>query len=430
MVLNSEWYLFVIIGDVAVLVALLYFHDRPFGHMLHMLLFALKLGLQWGNAYEATTQPVFGPNGVSVMLFLCIPLVQMPLQSSFLKPLEEGEGDAAIGVGEDDDPSRRLLSPTPSPTGGRDVYSERGSARHSHSTARNNEQYQPTSYTPISGTYTPSNNDNLYRKSNEGSSRPSTTTASRIQQQLQQAKEIPDTLSTFATNFNLYLSHLMHSLDIMSLYFFSFTSPETTEEHTAAPTPFRNFIAVLSICAFVVNNLVVLHLFFHRAGILNVVIPGLPKVIKSLAEKGSGITRTHNGASSLSNGNQGFLSDSRSGNPSAKKKPSAETAADAHKAAHRVKMLQYMIIMLIVVDIPFVIARLELWRKQYSALSIFVAKNIKDIVDMTMLLSRNSNEGDEGEGGAGDGPIRSGGDLTGDERKLRGISVVIPNASR
>eukprot|EP00658_Telonema_sp_P-2_P033021 TRINITY_DN24325_c0_g1_i4.p1 TRINITY_DN24325_c0_g1~~TRINITY_DN24325_c0_g1_i4.p1 ORF type:complete len:242 (+),score=44.38 TRINITY_DN24325_c0_g1_i4:228-953(+) len=211
------------------------------------------------------------------MLFLVIPLVQMPLQSSFLKPLED-EGDAATTIGgEDDDPSRRLLSPAPSPTGGRDVYSDRGSARHSQSASRqNNESYQPTSYTPISGTYTPSNND-LFRKSNEGGSRPSTTTtttASRIQLLHNKEYQTPDTLSTFATNFNLYLSHLMHSLDIMSLYFFSFTSPETTEDHTAAPTPFRNFIAVLSIFAFVVNNLVVLHLFFHRAGILNVVIPG------------------------------------------------------------------------------------------------------------------------------------------------------------
>jgi hypothetical protein len=50
----------------------------------YVALFTLKLGLIWDGVHELAKQTVFGPNGFAVVLFVCIPIVQLALFSPSL----------------------------------------------------------------------------------------------------------------------------------------------------------------------------------------------------------------------------------------------------------------------------------------------------------------------------------------------------------
>ena len=244
-----------IAGDVLVLAAMLYDgvdHPRPVA--MYVLLYVVKMAVQYNNAYETDQQNIFGPNGVSVMLFLCIPVIQFPM------------------------------------------YVMGGSSN------------------------------------------------------------TVDIVEQFARNFNLFLSHLLSSLDIISLYGFAFIQPVSTANTAAAPTPFRNLILILVIVAFLGNNLSVIYLFYQRSGIHHAEIPFMPQKFREVSRQADG--------------------------------------EDAEASSHQRRLFHYMLFMLVVCDVPMLLTRLELWRQQYAPLNIFVAKNIKGIADAIMLVLRadHSNE--------------------------------------
>jgi hypothetical protein len=248
-----------VVGDAAVLAAMLYYgvdHPRPI--VLYVVLYVTKMAVQYNKAYETDQQSFFGPNGVSVMLFLCIPVIQFPMY--------------VMGGG--------------------------------------------------------SGNSNV------------------------------DIVAQFARNFNLFLSHLLSSLDIISLYGFAFTKPESTANTAAAPTPFKNLILILVIVGFLGNNLAVIYLFYQRDGTHHAEIPFMPQKFKEVSRHADG-------------------------------------GEDAEASSHQRRLFHYMLFMLVVCDVPMLLTRLELWRQQYAPLNIFVAKNIKGIVDAIMLVLRadHSNEG-------------------------------------
>ncbi len=220
---------------------------------MYVLLYVTKMAVQYNKAYETTQQPIFGPNGVSVMLFLCIPVIQFPMY------VMGGSGHSSV-----------------------------------------------------------------------------------------------DIVAQFAQHFNLFLSHLLSSLDIISLYNFAFIGPDSTE-NIAAPTPFKNLILILVIVAFLGNNLAVIYLFYLRDGSHNAEIPFMPQKFKEVSREADG---------------------------------------GSNASSHQRRLFHYMLFMLVVCDLPMLLTRLELWRQQYAPLNIFVAKNIKGVVDAIMLVLRadHSNE--------------------------------------
>lgn len=81
---DSMW-LF-LIPDALVLGAYVYFRGTQYGGMLYAVLFSVKMAVQWGEAYRTAQEPFFGPNGVSAMLFVCIPMIQFPLYTASIGP--------------------------------------------------------------------------------------------------------------------------------------------------------------------------------------------------------------------------------------------------------------------------------------------------------------------------------------------------------
>eukprot|EP00743_Colponemidia_sp_Colp-15_P021463 GILK01028451.1.p1 GENE.GILK01028451.1~~GILK01028451.1.p1 ORF type:complete len:183 (+),score=9.93 GILK01028451.1:1-549(+) len=159
----------------------------------------------------------------------------------------------------------------------------------------------------------------------------------------------------------------MHTLDLITLFYFAFIAPTTNQTQKEAPLPFRILIAILFCFGFFTNHAILLHLFYNREDIHLANIPLIQPIIKAA--------------------NRAMKSEGGGANPD----------ADPKKSYQR-RLFQYMLVMLAVVDVPLLIARLELWSGQYAPLSIFVAKNIKDIVDVAMLTLRvneNLRENDD-----------------------------------
>lgn len=165
----------------------------------------------------------------------------------------------------------------------------------------------------------------------------------------------------FSTRFNLYLSHLLHSLDVISIYRFSFTAPVTTVDYVKCPAPFKSLIIMMIALSFCGNNISILHLFYRRKGVEDAEIPLLPQRFLDASRR---IERDHAGVKT-----------------------------DREVASHQRRMFQYFLFMLVVCDVPMLIARLELWRKSYWKLDIFVAKNLKNIIDVLMLMMRSDRTG-------------------------------------
>lgn len=264
-ILTTKTALIIVFFDAAVLVAYLYFKfEKPYATMAYTVLYAIKMAIQWDSAYLTANESVFGPNGVCVMLFLCIPLVQFPLY---------------------------MMGTSTSPV----VVVQRS--------------------------------DNAIEGQSGG----------------------PNIVESFTMNFNLFLSHLLHSLDLISIYNFAFVLPESTVNYAAAPRPFKILIILLIFVAFLGNNLSVLHLFYRRDNVEDAEIIFLPRKLREVSRL---VDNTEEGGS------------------------------------QRRRIFQYMLCMLVVCDVPMLITRIELWRQQYAPLNIFVAKNIKSIADVIIMVMR------------------------------------------
>jgi hypothetical protein len=265
-ILVNRWVLVVVILDVAVLACHIYYRfEKPYATLLYILCYAVKMSIQWGNAYKTADQTFFGPNGVSVMLFLCIPLIQFPLY--------------VMG------------------------------------TSATQMQVTQRSENAIEGR----------------------TAAAGI-------------VTGFTNNFNLFLSHLLNSLDIISMYTFAFVPPESTTTQNAAPSQLKAFVMILLFIAFVGNNVSVVHLFYRRNNVQEAEIVFLPQKFRQVTK-------------------------------------SVDNVEDEGGSQRR-RIFQYLLFMLVVCDVPMLLTRLELWRQQYSTLNIFVAKNIKSIADAVILVMR------------------------------------------
>ena len=270
-ILFGNWALLIVALDVGVIGAILFLGLSPASGYLYTCLYALKMGLQWGRAYVTKDQPFFGPNGMVANLFMCIPIIQLPLYTSTLARRGElastGEPGAAAALA------------------------------------------------AVGSTF----------------------------------------IDVFVSNFNLFLSHLLHSLDIISMFLFAFVPPVATAENKRTPTPFRWLIGVFMLLAFIANNCSLLHLFYQRIGDIDAEIPFLPKRIREASRR-------------------------------------SDEADDNVQRSHHRRMFQYFLLMLVVCDFPFLVSRFELWRQSYAPLDIFIAKNLKDLCDVFALLLRTEKQ--------------------------------------
>eukprot|EP00758_Cryptobia_borreli_P011843 Tbor_TRINITY_DN5695_c5_g2::TRINITY_DN5695_c5_g2_i4::g.8815::m.8815 len=347
---GSKLILFIIIADLGTLIALIYYWRRPYGHMIHIVLFTAKLAIQWNHAYETQNQPVLGPNGVNVMLYLCVPLVQLPLHAAFIR----------------DDSEEKKID---------DVKSNDERASPIEEKQRKFLARSPTSYIASA--------ESLYSSFMRESLATTSSTRGPRERGRQTRKRANEFVESYAANFNLYLSHLLHSLDIFSLYAYSFVVPGTTSSHIETPAPFRTLLTFLFCIAFMVNNISVLFLFFKRPGSEDAVIPGFPRNVLEAASGGPAGRR----AQSVSAGDTLGLRGLRGCDPEEDRRLRGE-------ASHHTRMFQYMLLMVVVCDIPLLIARIQLWWKSYAPISIFIAKNIKEIIDVCMVMLRVSELND------------------------------------
>jgi hypothetical protein len=78
----------ILIGDFIVLGMFIGWKLCPNTCVAYVILFAVKMGLVWGDAWKFAGEPVFGSSGFASLLFVCIPIIQLTLFS----PTMENEG--------------------------------------------------------------------------------------------------------------------------------------------------------------------------------------------------------------------------------------------------------------------------------------------------------------------------------------------------
>ncbi|KEG12565.1 hypothetical protein DQ04_01611070 [Trypanosoma grayi] len=162
-------------------------------------------------------------------------------------------------------------------------------------------------------------------------------------------------VENFTNNFNLLLLHLLNSLDIVTMYT-SFVAPE--RELTAfapTPEPFRCLIIIIVSVAFVGNNIGVIHLFYTREGVEHAELKCLPKKFRDAT---------------------------------------AHWSSTDMGGSHKRRILQYMLLLLVVCDVPLLAVRMQLWWRGHQMLSVFVTKNIKSILDAVMVVLRVDRSGE------------------------------------
>lgn len=267
-ILYSPAVLGIVALDVAVLATVAAMGVRSIAPgVAYTAMFALKAILLYQHAPATASQSVFGSNGAYVMLFLCIPMIHIPLYITATDAMTEANGGF---------------------------------------------------------------------------------------------------VEQFATNFNLYLTHLLHALDAISLFSVGFipTAGEGgsvgEDLTTPLPPPFRALIIALIVVAFVANNVCMLLIFFESSWSTMVQpLLGLARVaVSPVGFSGSFDTTSLRALDSTSRG-----------------------------ASNR-RLRQYMLAMMVLADAPMLVTRLVLWFHVYAPLSVFVAKNIKDIVDVFMMYLR------------------------------------------
>ncbi|RNF15911.1 uncharacterized protein Tco025E_05347 [Trypanosoma conorhini] len=156
-------------------------------------------------------------------------------------------------------------------------------------------------------------------------------------------------VENFNNNFNLFLLHLLNSLDIFTVYG-SVVFPSAPE--SSLPTlskPFRVLIFIIVSIAFVGNNVGVVHLFYARDGVEQAELACLPKRLRDATNQWSS---TDVGGS------------------------------------HKRRILQYMLLLILVCDAPLLAVRTQLWWRDQQMLSVFLVKNIKAILDTFMVVLR------------------------------------------
>jgi hypothetical protein len=164
----------------------------------------------------------------------------------------------------------------------------------------------------------------------------------------------------FTRRFNLFLAHLLHSLDIISLYRFSFVEQNNSAVMTTEPCPgpFKVLLMILISVAFLANNLSILHLFHRRQGDQDADLPFLPQRMKEASRRVESETRD------------------------------GRAEGEDENASYQRRIFLYVMLMMVCCDLPLLVCRMELWRKKYWKLDIFVAKNLKNILDALMLMMR------------------------------------------
>ncbi|RNF00001.1 hypothetical protein TraAM80_07865 [Trypanosoma rangeli] len=156
-------------------------------------------------------------------------------------------------------------------------------------------------------------------------------------------------VGNFNNNFNLLLLHLLNSLDIFTVYS-SVLFPGTRKGSLrTVPEPFQILISIIVSVAFVGNNVGVIHLFYARDGVECAELMFLPKRLRDAINQWS--------------------------------------STDAN-GSHKRRILQYMLLLIVVCDVPLLAVRTQLWWRDHQMLSIFLIKNIKAIFDMFMVVLR------------------------------------------
>ncbi|ESL07181.1 hypothetical protein TRSC58_05136 [Trypanosoma rangeli SC58] len=156
-------------------------------------------------------------------------------------------------------------------------------------------------------------------------------------------------VGNFNNNFNLLLLHLLNSLDIFTLYgtvLFPGTSKGSLQ---TVPEPFQILISIIVSVAFVGNNVGVIHLFYARDGVECAELMCLPRRLRDAINQWS--------------------------------------STDAN-GSHKRRILQYMLLLILVCDVPLLAVRTQLWWRDHQMLSIFLIKNIKAILDTFMVVLR------------------------------------------
>lgn len=308
--LHGPGALTVLIADLVVLVMLFVWQLCPNTCVAYVILFGLKMGLIWGQAYTLLKEPVFGPSGFAAMLFICIPIIQMTLFSPSLE--------------------------------------------------------------------------------NEGISQ------------------------AFVSRFNIAMTHLLHSLDIISFFAICFKPLEGggIAQLKPIPIPLRWTMLVLSLIAFGANNLGIPLLFF-RSKFRRITLPqphsGAGDSIMAVANSSVSHRDFHLMADPQLNSNESFYasgagggggggdeqqgrdSSSRGSGSGSKKGEDgdANTAAAVLEYNENEQMMTFMLLMMMLCDFPFLAARFALWGTQVERMDVFAAKNIKAMLDVCMLLTRS-----------------------------------------
>ncbi|ORC92780.1 uncharacterized protein TM35_000021060 [Trypanosoma theileri] len=161
-------------------------------------------------------------------------------------------------------------------------------------------------------------------------------------------------VENFNNNFNLFLLHLLNSLDVISMYGSFVVQEPEGKKFIPTPEPFRILIIIIVCIAYVGNNVAVIHLFFKRDGVEHAELRCLPRNLRDATNQWS--------STDIS-------------------------------GSHKRRILQYILFLLVVCDIPLLAVRIQLWWKGYQMLSVFVTKNIKSILDVIMVLLRVGHSG-------------------------------------
>ncbi|KAH9577678.1 hypothetical protein LSM04_006189 [Trypanosoma melophagium] len=156
-------------------------------------------------------------------------------------------------------------------------------------------------------------------------------------------------VENFNNNFNLLLLHLLNSLDVISMYVSFVVKEPKGKDFLPTPEPFRILIIIIVCIAYVGNNIAVIHLFFKRDGVEHAELKCLPRNLRDATNQWS---------------------------------------STDFSGSHKRRIIQYMLFLLVVCDIPLLAVRIQLWCRGYQMLNVFVTKNIKSILDVIMVVLR------------------------------------------
>jgi len=240
-------------------------HDSTVPAYLYTTMYAVKLAVMWDIVpLMSPTDPrwAYGPNGMRVMLFLCIPIVQLPMYISLV---------------------------------------EKGS----------------------------------------------------------------NVMQAFTKQMNAVLGHLLHSLDIFTVYEIAFT------KGISSPTSVLSLCCVFMTLAFLANNICFASLFHQQQKIDDRKQQTLESPVRSQDSPSSEVAYA--------------------AMPDEKAVPiPGSTALERTQQEDRdIRVLTFMLLLTFFVDLPFLILRFTMWYMDGVQLSLFIVKDLKNIIEVAMMVSRN-----------------------------------------